>query len=698
MSAAWHGSLAAILAARAADPRDTWSIRFLDSTGEVTDHLNARQLAARAAAVAQALEHTSAPGAPVLLVFQPGLDFLVAFMACIWSGRLAVPINPPRRHRLIARLRAVAADSGARVALTGGGLVDALAAWRADDGVLGALACQDVADLAPASADGAPPRAVDPHSICFLQYTSGSTALPKGVEVSHANLMADMARMAQVWGITPRSTLVTWLPAFHDLGLIFGLLQSVFSGCATIQMAPNSFLQRPGLWLEAISRFRGTHTAAPNFAYDLCARRIALDQRARLDLSSLVMAMNAAEPIDPLVMEAFVTAFGPHGFSHTTFCPAYGLAESTLAVTASPVGRAPRLFRLDGAQLEQGRIREQAQDGPKTRLLAGCGAPLPDVSLAIVDPRTRQRLPPDQIGEIWVGGPTIARGYWRRPDESRETFGVRIEGSHEPGSYLRTGDLGALIGDELCVTGRIKDLIILNGANHYPQDIERVAQASHPALRVGGGAAFSLVGAAGGEQVVLVQEVERTFRRTDPAPLFSAISADIWRDLELKVSHILLVEPGAVPRTSSGKIQRAASRQAWLAGELALLASWSSADLSSGQAGAPLGDESGAEALERWLREWLAARLGLPAPAIPSDRGLAELSLTSIDAVDLAAALGAHLDRRVPETLAFDYPTLRSILAHLSGAAAPTVMPPKARGGDIEDVLSMIEGGWRGGD
>ncbi|SCW93801.1 AMP-binding protein [Ancylobacter rudongensis] len=706
------GTIATRLAALAESPEDRWSITFLDSHGAVFERCGAAELAARAARVAGFLERESAPGAPVLLVFQPCVDFLVAFLACQWSGRLAVPINPPRRHRLIQRLQAVATDSGAAIALTGGGVAEQSALWQADSPELAAIRWQDVGDIDSDPAQATPLRAVDPTATCFIQYTSGSTALPKGVEVSHANLMADMARMEEAWGLSPASTMVTWLPAFHDLGLIFGLLQTLYSGCPVVQMAPNSFLQRPLLWLEAISRFRGTHTAAPSFAYDLCARRIPPEARAGLDLASLVMAMNAAEPIDPQVMEDFITAFGPHGFRRETFAPAYGLAESTLAVTASPVGVAPRLFPLDAAALEAGRIAE-AGAASRRHLIPGSGAPLPDVAVAIVDPETGRRQPPDRVGEIWLGGPTIAGGYWRRPEESAATFGVRVADEDEPTGYLRTGDLGALIDGELCVTGRIKDLIILSGANHYPQDIERVAQGAHPALRAGGGAAFGLVGEAGGEQVVLVQELERTQRRTDPAPLFGAISAAVWQTLELQLSRIVLVEPGAVLRTSSGKIQRAANRQAWREGALPVIAEWRSARqeaLDAAREPQPAAPARAlameAPALEHWLRDWLAGRLALPASAVPVDRGVGELGLTSLDAVDLAGALGTHLGRALPQTLAFDHPTIAAMVAHLTGVppaspaqASPSIpAPPPGAGGDLEELLSLIEGGARGHD
>jgi acyl carrier protein len=340
-------------------------------------------------------------------------------------------------------------------------------------------------------------------------------------------------------------------------------------------------------------------------------------------------------------------------------------------------------------------------DGAARRTaIAGSGRPLADVTIAIVDPETGRHQPADRVGEIWLGGPTIARGYWRRPEESAATFGVRIAGEDDPIGYLRTGDLGAMIDGELCVTGRIKDLIILSGANHYPQDIERAAQAAHPALRADSGAAFSIAGDHGAEQVVLVQELERTQRRTDPEPVFSAISTAVWQMLELQVSRIVLVEPGAVLRTSSGKIQRAANRQAWRDGALPVIADWRVARQAVPETtrSPPPGD---AAALQRWLCEWLSRRLELPLADVRVDRGVGELGLTSVDAVELAGALGAHLGRKLPQTLAFDHPTISAMVAHLckpptAPAAPPPPSPPPGSGGDLEELLSMIEGDGRG--
>ncbi len=695
-----------ILARRAADPADRWSYVFLDSQGGEQCRWNAAELAARARAVAARLMRVTEPGEPVLLVFQAGPAFLAAFMGCLWSGRLATPINPPRRNRLIERLEAVAVDSSARVALTSADLMDSIAEWRQSSRHLGAL------DWIPTDglpeANGLEPADVPATDIAFLQYTSGSTASPKGVRVSHGNLVEDMARMQRAWALDPSSVMVSWLPAFHDLGLIFGLLQPLFSGCASVQMAPNAFLQKPALWLQAITRYRGTHSAAPSFAYDLCCRRIAPEDRAGLDLSSLAMTMNAAEPINPAVLEEFSLAFGPRGFRREAFAPAYGLAESTLAVTANPVGAAPVMRSFDVAALERGQARILPDGAPGGRVMPGSGRALPDVPIAIVDPDTLARRRPHEIGEIWVGGPTIAAGYWRRPDETRDTFGARIAGETDGAQYLRTGDLGVVKDGELFVTGRIKDLIILGGANFYPHDIERVAQNAHDALRRDNGAAFAIASddvEGGREQVVLVQELERSRRGEAPEPIIQAIVESVWRNLELPLAHVALVMPGSVLRTSSGKIQRLANKRAFLEGSLPIIASWRRMGLEPARAGAAASAPAGAmdaASLTGWLTGWLAGRLGLPERALDAGRGFAEMGLDSLGSAELALALGERLGAEVPETIAFDHPTIARLVAHFApgerAAAAPAgakqpVAAPPSEGGDLEDLLSAIERG-----
>ncbi len=681
-----------ILDRRARTEGDGWWFTFLDSQGQPQCRWNAADLASRARAIAARLMRDTQPGEPVLLVFHAGPDFLAAFMACLWSGRLATPINPPRRNRLIERLVAVATDSGARVALTSEALLSATDEWRGSNARLAALSWVAVDGL-PDQPD-LQPAAIRADDTAFLQYTSGSTAMPKGVRVSHGNLLHDLQRMGAVWGIAEHSVMISWLPAFHDLGLIFGLLQPLYSGCGSVQMAPNTFLQKPLLWLQAMSQFRGTHSAAPSFAYDLCSRRIAPQDRAGLDLSSMVMTMNAAEPINPAVMDQFVNEFAPYGFRPETFAPAYGLAESTLAVTGNPVGHPPVLRHFDGVALAAGRMVANSPEAPAARVMPGSGQALPDVPIAIVDPETLRRCPSDHIGEVWVGGPTIATGYWQRPEESAAAFGANIDGEPQAGGFLRTGDLGAMVDGELFITGRIKDLIILAGANFYPQDIEWVAQRSHDALRRDNGAAFYLEADGSGkgrEQVVLVQEMERSRRGEATEPVFEAIAQAVWQQLEISLSRIVLVPPGTVLRTSSGKIQRMANKRAYLAGELPEIAQWEAqlpgqADTAPAQGDAGKGMES--HALRAWLAQWLSDRLGLASDSLRADCGFAELGLDSLASTELAFALGERLGVPVPETVAYDYPTLARLAAHFASDGVQAAVADEGQAGSSTTPLT----------
>jgi acyl transferase domain-containing protein/acyl-CoA synthetase (AMP-forming)/AMP-acid ligase II/acyl carrier protein len=653
--------LPAILARRAGGPAENWRLTFIDGDGD-GPIIDAPEFAARVGGVARTLRTITAPGETVLLLYPPGIEFLVGFMACLASGRVAVPVNPPRRNRLIERVDGIVADTGARIALTTSAMLADQAWWRTEDGALAQLDWRETDRIAPAGFDAG---AVGPEDVAFIQYTSGSTSAPRGVVVTHGNLIAVLARMGAAWGIGPDSVMVSWLPAFHDLGLIFGLLQPLFSGCATVAMAPARFLQTPARWLEAITRYRGTHTAAPSFAYEACVRRITDAERAGLDLSSLRMAMNAAEPIDPSVMAAFAERFAPNGFAANVSCPAYGLAESTLAITANPVDVPAVILAVDSCALE---TADRAVPQAGGRALVGSGRALPDIALRIVDPVARRALEDGAVGEIWARGPMIAKGYWRNQQASAEVFGAQLAG--DDASWLRTGDLGFLRDGELFVTGRLKDVIIIRGANHYPQDIERLACRSHPALRPECTAAFALPARPGApEGLAIVQEIERVHRRAPPGPVFAAIRDAVWSGADLVPDAIVLIEPGSVPRTSSGKIRRRATRAAFLDGSLRVIATWQR----PGVAGRPSRPAEGG--LRGWMLAWLAERCGAPEGRIDPDESFAAAGLDSLGAAELAAAIGALAGRAVSPAAVFDYPTPNRLLRHLESGPADPVPP-----------------------
>ena len=406
----------------------------------------------------------------------------------------------------------------------------------------------------------------------FCNTSSGSTGTPKGVMLSHANLLHNSGLISHGFEHTRSCSGVFWLPNYHDMGLVGGILQPIYIGRPNILMSPMSFLQKPIRWLRAISHYGAATSGGPNFAFDLCVDKISADQCRGLDLSKWELAFNGAEPIRPDTLERFVEKFAPYGFRREAFYPCYGLAEATLIVTGGYKKQAPVVKAFDSSKLEvEHRAVESAADGITARPLVGSGSNFRDQRIAIVDPETATECEAGEVGEIWVRGPSVARGYWLRPEESSATFCAQLRDTGE-GPFLRTGDLGFLCDDELFVTGRIKDLLIVRGVNHYPQDIEFTGEKSHAALRANAGAVFSFE-AQGAEQVVLVQELERRqLGQADAA--IEAIRRSVSRDHELQLDAILLIKAGSIPKTSSGKIQRHATRQAYLDGTLKVLAQW----------------------------------------------------------------------------------------------------------------------------
>jgi acyl-CoA synthetase (AMP-forming)/AMP-acid ligase II len=417
------------------------------------------------------------------------------------------------------------------------------------------------------------PPLIDGKDIALLQYTSGSTSAPKGVVVTHDNMMANLAMTQTAMGNTGDSTSVGWVPLYHDMGLMMGVLQPLYIGAPSILMAPAAFMLRPLTWLHIIHRYRGEVSSAPNFAYDLCVRRFRPDQMAGVDLSCWKLALNGAEPVHAATIARFAETFGPYGFAQTTMYPGYGLAEATLLVSAGRRGGGASVRCCSRTALQQGRLEQPANDGD-AQTLVSCGRSLDGEQIAIVDPDSCGRIDPCRVGEIWVSGANVTCGYWQNRQASEDSFGARI--ADEPDhKWLRTGDLGVL--DEagaLFVTGRIKDLIIIRGTNHYPQDIERTVQLSHSALRSDCGAAFAVVGEDGAERLVIVQEVERTHRRNlDCVGVIRCIREAVTRQHDIAPEVIALVPPATLPKTTSGKVQRSVARRLWLEKAFEVIAS-----------------------------------------------------------------------------------------------------------------------------
>jgi amino acid adenylation domain-containing protein len=567
-------NLIEILRERAGRQADKTAYRFLANGEDEEAAVTYAELDRRARALGAFLQRHGAAGERVLLLYPPGLEFVTSFLGCLYGGAIAVPAYPPRTNRPDARLAAIAADARPRFAFTTPALASlspVLAAQlpdlRPDLRKIEWVATEEI-DSAEAER-WAPPDA-DPRQtadrIAFLQYTSGSTATPKGVMVTHGNLVHNERMIQLAFGQSEDSVIAGWLPLYHDMGLIGNVLQPLYLGATCVLMAPVAFLQQPIRWLRAISRYRATTSGGPNFAYELCVRKTDPASREGLDLSSWQVAFNGAEPVHAETLHRFAMTFAPYGFRSEAFYPCYGLAEATLFVTGGTPGQGAGVRLVDAEALSRN-VVEPYGFGKSSRALVACGRPWLEQEVRIVDPESGEVLPDGQVGEIRIGGASVAAGYWNRPEESGEAFG-----GEDGQRLLRTGDLGFFAEGELYVTGRVKDLIIIRGRNHYPQDIELTAERSHLALRPGGGAAFS-VDFEGEERLVIVHEVERSQRR-DLGGVADAVRRAVAQEHEVPVHALALIKPGALPKTSSGKVRRRACRADFLAGRLETLEEW----------------------------------------------------------------------------------------------------------------------------
>ena len=558
--------------------------RFSDDGEAWTQELTYRTLDQRARAVAVLLTGHTRPGDRVLLLYPPGLDFTIAFWACLYAGLIAVPVAPPSLRRLessLGRLAAIAGNSGARLLATTTAVREQLlpvgahlAAFREVE-----LLATDVAP-APAPTGWQPPP-VSGSSIAYLQYSSGSTGLPKGVALPHSAVLANARVIGRAADLRAGDSGVSWLPTFHDMGLLAAVILPAVHDFTLHQFPPLTFVQRPLTWLRAISDTRAQLSVAPNFAYDLCVRRIRPEQAAELDLSGWRVALCGAEPIQARVLRTFSARFAVSGFRPETLFPCYGLAEATLLVTGGPARSGVISLRVDADQLTQGRVRPDPVGG-RCELVAS-GEIQPDLPVVVADPDTLQPRAPGAVGELLVRGASVAAGYWDNPDATIGTFDVTVAGLG--GGFLRTGDLGFVHAGQVYVTGRRKDLIILDGSNHYPHDIEAVVVATHPAVRPGGVAAFQ-VGVPGERPtLVVVAEIERgvTLTAQPPAPgrtvpvgpadgpadepadepaaivageLVASIRQAVHRGCAVPLDDVVLVRRGTIPLTTSGKLQR----------------------------------------------------------------------------------------------------------------------------------------------
>jgi len=682
---ATHETLTELLRWRASASPDKRIYSFLHDGETESEYLTFSDLDRLARTIGARLQEHSKIGERALLIYPSGLDFIAAFYGCLYSGIVAVPVYPPsatRADRTLQRFHAIVQDAQPAVILTTSSLSSRVTSLVASSPELQNAPVFVTDELSSGEQWREP--AISGNSLAFLQYTSGSTGTPKGVMVTHRNLLHNSAIIADVCQHPPHARLVTWLPLYHDLGLIGGIIQPLYAGFESTILSPTSFLQRPIRWLQAISRFKATMTGAPNFAYDLCVRKISPEQRETLDLSSWEVAANGAEPVRAETLEQFYNTFAPCGLRREALYPSYGLAEATLFAGGRPHGEVATALPFDEKALEQNKAIEARTKESGTIPLVSLGTPLRQQKLLIVNTETFTQSSDEMVGEIWISSPSVAQGYWGKSAETSKTFHAYLADTGE-GPFLRTGDLGFLHNGELFITGRLKDLIIIRGSNHYPQDIEQTVEKCHPAIRPGSGVAFS-IDADGEERLVIVQEIERHYLRDNLEEVANRIRQTVAEQHELQTYAVVLIKPATLPKTSSGKVQRRASKEGFLDGSLDTVYTWtlnvaedSASDASdkikqenvatqhfTQQENGPEREKSRDE-IQTWLITQVAERLKVNRRDVDIRKPFAHYGMDSVQAVSLSADLEDWLGRELSPTLAYEYPTIEALARYLAG-------------------------------
>jgi len=621
-------------------------------------------------------------GDRVLLVYPPGLEFIAGFLGCAYAGALPVPATYPKPRRPLPRLDSIVTDCDPSLVLTHSSALSGLCLDQQTP-ALSALAWQATDEISTDGKSNFHSLARNSDDLAFLQYTSGSTSDPRGVMVSHGNVLHNLEAIRVGFEIQSdeHAKAVFWLPAYHDMGLIGGILTPLYVGGTCTLIAPSTFLRRPQRWLELISSTQANISGAPNFAYELLVRKTSPVERAALDLSHWKTAFCGAEPINPDTLTEFVAAFSEAGFQSSSFFPCYGLAESTLLVTGGKSKSGPRTLLVDRQAMRERRMACRAESSGTTQTLVGCGPECSGMSIQIVDPQTRGVCQPNEVGEIWVRGGSIALGYWNQESVSEETFRARMipQGLAADDEYLRTGDLGFLHEGQLFVTGRLKDMIIVRGRNHYPQDLERTAQAAHEAVDFG--AAFS-VNVGGTEELVLVHQWRRECRHADHDQMLREIRTAIVGEHEIEPHAILLIRPASLPMTSSGKVQRQRCRDQFLNDELAVTAQW----IKQGCCGDDLDDQASRVAgppeflerftqmppaqiqdeLQEWLMSWLTTRANIMPGTMQANTPFAQLGIDSLTAVEISQELDQLLGLKSPPMVIWSCPTPAELAEYLA--------------------------------
>jgi len=638
---------------------------YLEDGLNETSRITFREMNSRAKAIAAALQGKYKKGDRALMLFPTGIEFIVSLFGCFYSGIIGVPAYPPRKNRLFGRFEAIVNDCRPSLILTTKKIMEDLLKNFAEEECLKGLSFLVYEDVDAGMESLWQDPGIHPDDLALLQYTSGSTGTPNGVMVTHANLMHNSAFIKQAFGHDENAFGVNWLPGFHDMGLIGALMQPPYLGATNVIIPPNAFLLRPMNWLRAISKYRATTAGGPNFAFDFCVDRLKPEELEGVDLSCVRPFYCGAEPVRRDTFERFAKTFQPYGFNPSQIYPCYGMAESVLIVTGGGLYDDPVYLSVSAREIEKGKVVLSMENNPEAKTFVSCGYPWQGTTVKIVHPESFIVNPPGEVGEIWVAGPSVAAGYWNKPEETGRTFGARLSDTGE-GPFLRTGDLGFIHEGHLFITGRIKDLIIIRGLNHYPHDIEHTATGAYEALQSGSIAAFS-VDEAGEERLALVCEIRRThLRDLDAEAVFDALRQAITDVHQIQVYAIALIRTNTLPKTSSGKIQRLATKKEYLQNELDIIATWKIPQLSpTADRRPPTADRRPPippeEAIQSWLLAWLSKELGIPAESIDITKPVAAYGLDSLKAVALARdaeeyfgiewPLEWFLEETTPETL-----------------------------------------------
>lgn len=679
-----NSTLVDLLRTCAQSSPDFVSHTFLED-GELDERiLTYALLDEQARAVAVGLKEISEPGDRALLLYAPGIDYIIGLFGCMYAGLVPVPAYPPdpsRLNRTVPRLLRLIQDCGAAVAMTTSAMLELAEAFISEQENAPKLHwfASDAVDISSAAQWMRPN--INSETLALIQYTSGSTSDPKGVMLSHQNVIDNCLATQTRWlPLGPIATGVVWTPPYHDMGLISGVIAPLFRReeltLPTVLMSPLAFLSRPMRWLEAMSRHKAVATAGPNFAYELCARKATEEEIAALDLSTVRYAVSGAEAIRPTTIRNFNERFAAAGWNPTAFGPSYGMAEATLVVSMSIPNAGMVTFPIVKEELKENRFETDVSGvAPEDIVeLVGCGPAHTGFEITIVDPNTLQRSAGNEVGEIWVNGPGVANGYWEKPELSEQTFRATIDGEPDQ-HWLRTGDLGVIHDGQLIVTGRRKDLIIVRGNNFYPQDIELTVENAHPSLRAGCGAAFSIE-ENGEERLAVVQEIDMR-EHPDAEGVVERIRQAVLRDHEIPAWSVTLIQPRTIFKTSSGKIQRSATRSALLLGELDVVAH----DLDVRPDFVEPSTEN-----EKVVASILATTLQMERIGLHDN--FFELGGTSLNATEFVATISERYNIEIPLDLLFESPTVQGLSAWLDEHAATAAKHRQLVRWDLEQPLS----------